>query len=83
MAASAEDRLRAQAHTVGLLNEVEAVLTRALGYPREQVEKLTRPLYELCDRDEETPAAVCAKCGKPWPCPMAGLYPHAKKHGRS
>jgi acyl-ACP thioesterase len=52
MAATAEDRLRAQAHAVGLLNEVEATLV-VLGHDREEVAKLTEPLYALCDRDEE------------------------------
>lgn len=54
MKATAEDRLRAQAHAVGLLNEVEATLTGwVLGHDREKVAKLTEPLYALCDRDEE------------------------------
>jgi len=49
---SPEDRLRAQAHVVGLLNEVEAVLTGwVLQEDRELVEKLCGPLYDLCDKD--------------------------------
>ena len=47
-----EDRRRAQAHVVGLLNEIEAVLTGwVLQEDREKVEKLVAPLYDLCDKD--------------------------------
>jgi hypothetical protein len=47
-----DNKTRAQAHVVGLLNEVESVLTGwVLGEDREMVEKLTAPLYDLCDKD--------------------------------
>lgn len=47
-----QTRLQAQAHVVGLLNEVEAVLTGwVLQEDREKVEKLVGPLYDLCDKD--------------------------------
>lgn len=47
-----EDITRAQAHVVGLLNEVEAVLTGwVLGEDRERVSELTEPLYDMCDRE--------------------------------
>jgi hypothetical protein len=46
-----EDRVRAQAHVVGLLNEVEAVLTGwVLRENKDEVAKLTDRLYDLCDR---------------------------------
>jgi hypothetical protein len=46
-----DEQIRAQAHVVGLLNEVEAVLTGwVLGEDREAVSKLTSPLYDLCDK---------------------------------
>jgi hypothetical protein len=49
----AETKLRAQAHVVGLLNEVEAVLTGwVLQHEREKIDKLMSPLYELVDRDD-------------------------------
>lgn len=50
-ATTSADRIEAQAHVCGLLNEVEAVLTRALGEDREAVAKLTGPLYALVDKD--------------------------------
>jgi len=47
-----EDIKRAQAHVVGLLNEIENVLTGwVLGYDREKVAKHVDPLYEMCDTD--------------------------------
>lgn len=50
--ATAEQRLNAQAHVVGLLNEIEAVLTGwVLAEDRDAVNELTAPLYELCDKD--------------------------------
>lgn len=46
-----EERIRAQAHVVGLLNEVEAVLTGwVLKEDPEKVGKLVNPLYDLCDK---------------------------------
>jgi hypothetical protein len=47
-----ERRVHAQAHVIGLLNQVEATLTGwVLGEDREKVAKLTSPLYDLCDKD--------------------------------
>lgn len=46
-----EMETQAQAHVVGLLNEVEAVLSGwVLGYDREKVAELTGPLYQMCDQ---------------------------------
>lgn len=51
-----DETTRAQAHVVGLLNEVEAVLTGwVLGEDKDAVDKALDPLYEMCDR--EPPAA--------------------------
>ena len=38
-------------HTIGLLNQVEHMLTAVLGEDQEQIKKLTSPLYELLDKD--------------------------------
>lgn len=52
-----DDVVRAQAHVIGRLNEIEAVLTGwTLGYDRETVERLVAPLYEMCDTD--TPPSI-------------------------
>lgn len=57
---TAEDVTRAQAHVVGLLNEVEHVLRGwVLGYDAEIVASHTSPLYEMCDTD--TPPSMKAK----------------------
>jgi len=46
-----DDQVRAQAHAVGLLNQLDSVMTGwVLGHPREQIEKLTSPLYDLLDK---------------------------------
>ena len=53
--ATQEEIVQAQARLVGMLNEIDAVLTGwVLGHPREQVEKLTGPLYDLLDQDPPT-----------------------------
>jgi len=50
--ATPEMKLEAQARVVGLLNEVERKLTGwVIGEPREEVERLLDPLYDLCDKD--------------------------------
>lgn len=47
-----EMKLEAQAHAVGLLNQLEAVLTGwVLGEDRDKIAELTEPLYALLDRD--------------------------------
>lgn len=57
-----EEVVRAQAHVVGLLNEIDAVLTGwVLGYDRETVEQHTGPLYEMCDTDEVPSMVKAAK----------------------
>lgn len=51
--ATSEQVLAAQAHVVGLLNEIDSVLTGwVLEEDQEKVKKLTDPLYELCDKDK-------------------------------
>jgi hypothetical protein len=48
-----DEVLHAQGHVVGLLNEVEAVLSGwVLGYDRDGLKKLTDPLYDMCDTDD-------------------------------
>jgi len=50
--ATAEQRLDAQTHAIGLLNELEATLTGwVLQEDREQIAKLCEPLYRLLDKD--------------------------------
>lgn len=52
MPASAEQRLAAQAHAVGLLNQLESLLTGwVLEEDRDEISKLTEPLYEKLDKD--------------------------------
>jgi hypothetical protein len=52
-----EQVTQAQAHVVGLLNQVESTLTGwVLGYDREAVAKHIDGLYKMCDTD--TPPAV-------------------------
>lgn len=52
MAATPEQRIEAQAHVCGLLNQVESILTGwVLGEDRDAVSKLTEPLYALVDKD--------------------------------
>jgi hypothetical protein len=47
-----DDVLRATGHVIDLLNQVEATLTGwVIGYDREEVAKLTGPLYDLADTD--------------------------------
>jgi hypothetical protein len=39
-------------HAIGSLNNVESLLTGwVLGYDRDKIEELTRPLWELLDAD--------------------------------
>lgn len=52
MEASPEQKLEAQAHVVGLLNQVESILVGwILKHDREKIAKLTNPLYDLVDHD--------------------------------
>ena len=46
-----ENRLQAQCHVIGLLNEVEFVLAQ-LGHDKEEIKNYCEPLYELCDEGE-------------------------------
>jgi hypothetical protein len=60
MKADATEVTRAAARAVGLLNELEAVLTGwVLAYDRDEVEQLLAPVYEKLDREErrDDPAA--------------------------
>lgn len=47
-----EERIRAAAHVVGLLNEAEGVLTGwVLKHDREKIKKLLDPVYDLVDKE--------------------------------
>jgi len=50
--ATHDEVIDCQARTIGLLNQVEALLTGwVLGHDRDEIAKLTEPLYELLDKD--------------------------------
>lgn len=52
MNATTNDQLHAQAHCVGLLNELEAVLTGwLLGEDEEEVRDALEPLHRMLDRE--------------------------------
>lgn len=52
MKASPEMKLEVQAMVVGLLNQVEALLTGwVLQEDQDKISKLTEPLYVLVDKD--------------------------------
>ena len=52
MKATAEDKVQAAAHAVGLLNELQAVLTGwVLEHDREKIEKMLDPVYDLLDKE--------------------------------
>lgn len=50
--ATSEHKLATQCEVIRRLNEIEALLTGwVLGEDRDEVERLTSPLYDLCDKD--------------------------------
>jgi hypothetical protein len=60
MTAEPAEVTRAAAHAVGLLNELEAVLTGwVLAYDRDEIERLLAPVYARLDQEErrDDPAA--------------------------